>query len=1415
MAATAEGTRLQVKALTGDNWGTWKFQIRLYLQANGLWNIVNGDEPRPDEDGPAATAWDSREYKAMAALGLTVDTALLYIVIDKTTSNEIWVALRDHFEKVSATNKYFLLTQLFELELKEGVSVDNHLKLFTELCQKLLAVNCDVPQEVKTAALLRSLPASYQVLRTTLQMKGDDLRLEEVIQAISAEDQQRRSGRTKKTVSTVAESAFQAGGRGRGRGEGRGRGRGGRNGRGFGRGYQQQSTSSTVFQGQCLKCGNWGHMARDCRSGRGVERAAPAEDRLIVADVDDNQITYSSDRVAATTPSNLATSATDEDALVTTRAKQWIVDSGASSHMTAYKSAIDNFREFKQPRHVRLGDGRVLPAVGSGNVHLNLMTTEDPRWPDITLADVLYVPALSCNLVSVRAILDKGKSVVFKDNGCVIQTAKGEIMATGRRVDRLFLLDVGDTEGAATATIKPPAAPIQLWHQRLGHTHEGRLKQIASDGLISYSGKELSFCKGCLEGKMARKPFKAGETPKTTTLLELVHSDVCGPMSVASPSGRRYMIVFLDDYSRCCKVYFVRQKSETFDAFQQFRVWAEKQCGQPIKRLRTDGGGEFVSKEFENYCAAAGIQLERSAPYCPQQNGAAERLNRTLVEMARSMLHHAGLKKGLWAEAAATAAFVYNRLPSSVTKETPYKRWCHKDPDLQHLRVWGCIGYAKLPDVQRHGKFAPKAERVRLIGYPLGTKGYKVISLETSKTMIRRDVAFDEHDFGHQRQSPMANVGKRDKMATWEPDLDDISTVPAPLLDDNGSEEEDSTQQDNNEEGEANDQPRERLVLRIPRRLLPPSDDNSPAQGQEEQEVEGEQQQATPRRSGRDRHAPMRYGLDEYVSLIDEHAFLGTDDDPRTIDDALKRHDAKQWRQAADAEFQALLDNRTWRLVTLPEGRKAVGCRWVFRIKRDEDGKVQRYKARLVAQGYSQKAGIDFAETYAPVVRFDTVRTLIALAAASGQLLHQVDVETAFLHGRLEEEVYMKQPPGYEDKNKPNHVCRLDKSLYGLKQSPRAWNLALHEHLLKIGFRQVSTDMCVYVYNTDGADQVVLAIYVDDILILAPTDYKMAWTKARLAVRFKIKDLGRAHHLLGIKVRRNEAGIHLSQAHYIDEMKKKFGFDEAKPSWVPADPSVSLVANDGYSEEMDKTNYQTLVGSLLYAAIATRPDISYAVSVVCRFTAAPTQAHYTAAKKVLKYLIATKNFGLYYRAKTGGDQYKCNNRSNSSLVQLHGYSDADWAGDRDSRRSTTGHCLLLAGCVVSLAAQRQPIVTLSSTEAEYVALSSAAQQIAWHRALLYDLGQEQKTATFLAEDNQGAMCLAKNPTAHRKTKHIDIKHHYVREKIADGSVKVYYVPTAEMAADIFTKALPRSNFERLRKALGLEEKLPSASEEEY
>ena len=507
-------------------------------------------------------------------------------------------------------------------------------------------------------------------------------------------------------------------------------------------------------------------------------------------------------------------------------------------------------------------------------------------------------------------------------------------------------------------------------------------------------------------------------------------------------------------------------------------------------------------------------------------------------------------------------------------------------------------------------------------------------------------------------------------------------------------------------------------------------------------------------------------------------ALRATIEEPKTIQEALNSEYSEQWKAAADSEYQSLIENKTWNLEEPPVDRSVIGCKWIFKVKYGSQGQVEHFKGRLVAKGYSQKYGIDFDETFSPVVRFDSIRALLAFAIQKRMLIHQMDVVSAFLHGDLEEVIYMEQPEGY---------VIPGKALYGLKQSPRCWNRAFTDSLKSLNFTQSQAEPCIFIRRSSEGHVSIIALYVDDLIIVATTETEMNEIKASLRQNFKMTDMGSLHFCLRVHVEQSTDMIKLSQKQYIQKLLKKYGLDDANPVSTPMDLNVRLVADDGSSKLTDKIRYQSMVGNLLYVAVATRPDISQAVGVVSKFNSAPTEAHLNAVKRILRYLKGTLDLSLQYKY------------IESCEFEVTGYSDADWASDLDTRRSTTGK----TGSAISWISQKQSTVALSTAEAEYIALSSATQEVVWLRQLLTDIGVDYAKPVTVWEDNQAAIGLTRNPVGHKRTKHINIKYHFVREHIMIGSLLVKYCNTKEMLADILTKPLPKRQFEYLRSKLGI------------
>lgn len=500
--------------------------------------------------------------------------------------------------------------------------------------------------------------------------------------------------------------------------------------------------------------------------------------------------------------------------------------------------------------------------------------------------------------------------------------------------------------------------------------------------------------------------------------------------------------------------------------------------------------------------------------------------------------------------------------------------------------------------------------------------------------------------------------------------------------------------------------------------------------------------------------------------------------DPTTYEEILSRPDKDLWLKAMTEEYQSLMDNNTWDLCDLPKDRKPIKNKWVFKTKKDENGQIVKYKARLVIKGCSQKFGVDYEEIFSPVVRYSSIRYLMALSVKYNLDIDQMDAVSAFLQGELNDKIiFMSQPLGFHDKTQK--VCRLNRALYGLKQSSRVWNQKLDAALKKFGLTQSNHDPCVYNLFKES-NILIVAIYVDDFVIFSNNMEMKTNFKKYLNQTFKMKDLGAAQNCLGIKIDRdrNRGVLYLSQKKYIQDILEKFNMKDCKPISTPMDINVKFDKSQGLPSEEEKSYMQNIpyreaVGCLMYLAQITRPDIYHVVHKLSQFNCNPTKDHWIAVKRVMRYLKGSINYKLTY-TKDANDK-------------IIGYCDADWAGCTDTRHSTSGYVFIMQGGPISWSSKKQTCVALSSCEAEYISLSHATQEALW-----WDLFQKEidgETGIKMLVDNQSAICLASEQFYHPRTKHIDIKYHFVREAILKEIIAVSYISTQYQAADMFTKVL--------------------------
>lgn len=495
-------------------------------------------------------------------------------------------------------------------------------------------------------------------------------------------------------------------------------------------------------------------------------------------------------------------------------------------------------------------------------------------------------------------------------------------------------------------------------------------------------------------------------------------------------------------------------------------------------------------------------------------------------------------------------------------------------------------------------------------------------------------------------------------------------------------------------------------------------------------------------------------------------------------------------------EIEVLQKNGTWSLVSRPENKKVLSNRWVFKIKRNGKGEIEKYKARLVARGHTQKAGIDYEEIFAPVSRNEIIRTLLAVAVEEEMHVHHMDVISAYVQGNLHDEIYMEQPSLFNEENSEK-VCKLHKPIYGLKQSGREWYRRLDEYVTQQGGYRNDADPCLYTFGKHEK-RVIMTVYVDDMVIASKDINELNNVKRKLQSEFEIQDLGQITDILGIRVEREgkTGSLKLSQQKYVQELLEKFKMTLAKTVSTPIESNTKITKelgpkNEEERQQMKNCPYRELVGSLVYLANATRPDIIYAANVLSRFCSDPGEGHWVLAKRVLRYLKGTMDYGIKYE-KTGS--------------KLNAYSDSDWGGDIEDRRSYSGSVLTLAGGAISWKSQKQQTTALSTMEAEYVALAQVSKEVVYIKRLLNHMRCENiiENPVCVFCDNQSAIELAKNAVFHKRSKHIDIKYHYMRQLVEKGEIKIAYVRTESMLADIFTKALPKIKHDRALKMLKLE-----------
>uniref|UniRef100_A0A2N9HWF1 Reverse transcriptase Ty1/copia-type domain-containing protein n=1 Tax=Fagus sylvatica TaxID=28930 RepID=A0A2N9HWF1_FAGSY len=959
--------------------------------------------------------------------------------------------------------------------------------------------------------------------------------------------------------------------------------------------------------------------------------------------------------------------------------------------MTGNLHALEKVVPYHHHGKITIANGQALSIEKIGSLSIPLTDSTS-----LSLTDVLYVPTLSANLISVGQLVNKNCLVSFSPLGCLIQDLHtGKVIGRGHRKGELFVLDFGSTTTSPTCFLVPSINEInsannswRLWHCRLGHPHS--LNSIFSSGVLDKLDHQYVFnktCESCALAKAHTLPFSRSLN-HASSAFDIVHSDVWGPPRVGSLTGKRYYGE--NTFPRSSKLF------------------------SPLKALCINVVAQNNPNKMELLSESTDI----------------------FKRWLRALRLHANLPKVFWAEAANTAVFLINRLPTPLLDNvSPLEKLHGYPPKYNLLKIFGCTCYVLLPKTE-YSKLDAKSVKCIFLGYSETQKGYRCYDWEAKKVRVSRNVIFFEN----------TSFFPNSDMSTCTSSLNTTSSLSC---------------------FPNNLQPLLTYSRRVqhPPPMPPPSPTSTPG-NVSPPPLTSPTPQLSLRRSSRIIRPPDRLSL---FSALDPLSI------PRSYKQATE---SAKWIQAMKDEMDALEANETWDIVPLPTSQPVVGSKWVYSVKLKSDGSLDRYKARLVAQGFSQEYGIDYDETFAPVAKMTTVRTLIAISAIRDWDIFQMDVKNAFLNGDLSETVYMRPPPGSSIAS-PHMVCKLRKALYGLKQAPRAWFAKLKSVLIGAGFRQSENDYSLFISSTPQGNVFIL-VYVDDILITGDDSQSIINLKNVLQHSFQMKDLGSASYFLGLEISHNSHGYFLSQQKYTQDLINLVGLSDDKQVDTPLEVNVKYSKNDG-EPITDPTLYRRVVGSLVYLTV-TRPDIAHAVQLVSQFVSDPRRLHLTALHRIIRYLRSTSDLGLPY--------YK------SALPQLQAYSDADYGGCPDTRRSTTGYCSFLGSSLLSWKSKKQPTVSKSSTEAEYRAMSAVCSEIVWLRRLLADFGMTPSIPTPLFCDNESAVKIASNPVFHERTKHIEIDCHFVREKFEQGLITLPHVSTKDQIADILTKSLSKTNHVR-------------------
>lgn len=1304
-----KGPSIDIPKLTGKNYLNWKSVMSDIITLKGLQAVVFGDSKDP-----------TLNLHAKILIKGNLDEHHLAEVRSHEDARDIWSHLSRMCIGANSSDLTLLVRKFYNYQYEQGDSMVTLLEKLTTMRQQLKNVDQDPTDEVFIDRVLQTLPPEFDRLKENWDYLHPSQRNIDELKArvLKIEDDSKAKG------SQEVAQAFLA------------------------KPFGDMSIDEKKKNSNCAKCGLRGHWARECRTkpenykkqAKGDEdtktRSYKQQTRPSRASEDKSGDVNPLDVIFMTSDVRSLKVALPQsnniDGVPLVLKDQWLVDSGASSHVCNNRSWFNQFTPVSAPRSVRVGDDSEAAILGFGRVAVQCFMGDTIY--EAMIERVLFVPSMAANLISVGRLDDKGIATLFTGKEVKLITNKQVVAKGSLLTSRLYLMDIRAKQANKEVALFCQAKrSIEDWHRTLGHASKERIVKLLDDaelGVRATNRDDRIDCSDCPPGK-GKNASHPSLNRRADEVGDRVFVDLSGPHMV-TVNGSQYFLLCKDEHSTFTYAYCLKDKAHLDLALAKLFTEFEIETGKRVVRLHSDKGGEFfTSTKTEILCAIEHVMQETSAEYTPQQNGMIEREIGSVTAMARTMLLSSNLTRTLWDEAIKTACFIRNRLPNKNIETTPYEVAVGRKPQIAHLCEFG-----REVHVIVHGhhltKFEPRTEPGYIVGFTQRSNTYRVYLKERGRVIESCNVIFRPHKQMPQSTTPTPTERSRVNLDKYFDDLLASGGDNESTLDDFLTADEQCNDQGDSDMSEITSPP----------------------------------------------FSPMTVTSDQSTLDQSEVAMIAMSPEiaePSTFNEAICSPQRDSWRQAIAEEFEAHEKNGTWVVVDKPSDRQPMSTKWVFKLKRCLDGTVDRFKARLVARGFEQRYGRDFNETFAPVARYDSIRTLIAIAAQLNLKITQFDVATAFLHGILEENVFILPPEGMD--LPAGKVLKLLKGLYGLKQSPRVWNNRFKEELEQMGFSSLASDSCVYKHKHKP---IFMCVYVDDCLCLAPEEAQLGGITDRLMAAFKIR-IVKNSTFVGLEISQTPNGYFVSQQAFAKKVLERFHMLDSLPVTAPLIVGHKLMEPDD-SDEQIECPYREAIGSLLFLAANTRPDILHATTLLAKFCSKPNRRHWEAVLRVMRYIRGSHDKGLLFER--------------TATLAIEAFTDADWASDASTRKSITGTMIKMAGGPIIFRSNQQTLVALSTTEAEFVAGAESVRDLTWLRSLLKELQIDHRTPTLYCDSQTAIRCIM-NPEFPRRTKHIDIKYHFIRDQFSKQIFKLEYIRTEEQLADFLTKAIGREQFHKL------------------